>query len=86
VSLNIKNERVHDLVRQAAARTGKSQTSVVEEALRRYLDQLERERSQADRDRRVDELLADIHARIAADPRSYDSSTDFLYDENGLPA
>lgn len=30
MSLNIKNQRVHDLARQAAAATGRSQTSVIE--------------------------------------------------------
>ena len=33
MSLNIKNERVHALAREAARITGKSQTGVIEEAL-----------------------------------------------------
>lgn len=37
MSLNIKNQRVHDLARQAAAATGRSQTSVIELALERLL-------------------------------------------------
>ena len=86
MSLNIKNERVHELARRAAARTGKSQTSVIEDALRRYLDELDRADSRAAKDKRLYEILDDIHARIAADPERYDFSTDFLYDENGLPA
>jgi antitoxin VapB len=86
MSLNIKNERVHALVRQAADRTGRSQTSVVEEALREYLDRLEQEHSRVEKDRRVDEILADMHARLAAIPGGLDLSTDYLYDENGLPA
>ena len=36
MSLNIKNEHVHQLARDAAARTGLSQTGVIEEALRLY--------------------------------------------------
>lgn len=32
MSLNVKDEHVHDLVRRAAARTGLSQTRVVERA------------------------------------------------------
>lgn len=37
MSLNIKNERVHALAREAAAVTGKSQTGAIEEALERLL-------------------------------------------------
>ena len=37
MSLNIKNERVHDLAREAAQRTGQSQTRVIEVALLEYL-------------------------------------------------
>ncbi|WP_370289028.1 type II toxin-antitoxin system VapB family antitoxin [Nocardioides sp.] len=40
MSLNIKNERVHALAREAARITGKSQTSVIEEALVRLLADL----------------------------------------------
>jgi antitoxin VapB len=84
VSLNIKNERVHDLVRQAATLTGKSQTSVVEEALRRYLDELERESSAAARIQRIAEILAEFDRSGLAERMPV--NTDFLYDENGLPA
>ena len=37
MSLNIKNERVHALAREAARVTGKTQTGVIEEALERLL-------------------------------------------------
>ena len=37
MGLNIKNERVHELARQAAAATGKTQTDAIEEALTRLL-------------------------------------------------
>ena len=37
MSLNIKNEKVHDLARAAARLTGKSQTAVIAEALEHYL-------------------------------------------------
>ncbi len=37
MGLNIKNEHVHDLARQAARVTGKSQTAAIEEALERLL-------------------------------------------------
>ena len=87
MSLNIKNEQVHELVRRAAKLTGKSQTSVVEDALRAYLDNLDRETSRQARRQRLDEILAEMHAIVAADPDRFDLSTDFLYDpETGLPA
>lgn len=86
MSLNIKNERVHDLVREASRLTGKSQTSVVEDALRAYLERIEREQSRAEKDKRLYDALARIDARVAARPEDYDFSSDFLYDENGLPA
>ena len=82
MSLNIKNERVHELAREAARRTGKSQTSVIEEALRTYLEALEREQSEDKRWAAVEELLVDLRRRLAG----ADLSTDFLYDENGMPA
>ena len=88
VSLNIKNERVHELARELAARTGKSQTAVIEEALRRYRDELGgTEADIVDRRDRALALLADMRERLAAIPGGLDLSTDFLYDdETGLPA
>lgn len=40
MSLNIKNERTHELVRELAELTGMSQTSAVEDAVRRRLAEL----------------------------------------------
>lgn len=84
MSLNIKNERVHEMARQAAARTGKSQTSVIEKALRRYLDELDRETSREAKDKRLYEILEDMQQRIAAVGGLMDHND--LYDERGLPA
>jgi antitoxin VapB len=82
VSLNIKNEHVHDMVRQAAARTGKSQTSVVEEAVRRYLEELEREQ----RLERLDETLSEMR-RLIREQGGLALRPEDLYDpETGLPA
>ena len=55
VSLNIKNEHVHDLVRQAAERTGLSQTST------RHRD---RPAWQARLSRKVDDLVASLDLRV----------------------
>lgn len=82
MSLNIKNERVHDLVRELAKLTGQNQTSAVEMAVVRMLAE---ERSE--RDDRAQRLLA-IADRAAAhmtDGLSREEMDDFLYDEYGLP-
>jgi antitoxin VapB len=91
VSLNIKNERTHALVRELAERTGLSQTSAVEEAVVRYLreltasdiDRAEEERVAARR-ARVDLVRAQIEATVHL-PRDFRQKADeALYDENGL--
>lgn len=82
VSLNIKNERVHDLVRQAAKITGKSQTSVVEEALRKYLDDIARE----DRLREADEILAEMRKIIRESGVPLMRHEDLYDPVTGLPA
>lgn len=85
MSLNIKNERVHQLAREAARRTGKTQTSVLEEALVRLLAELDREPNIEDRRAKVRRLLVDVDARLTEDDRAR-MSTDHLYDKQGLPA
>jgi antitoxin VapB len=85
VSLNIKNERVHALVREAARRTGKSQTGVVEEALTKFLDGVERPSKSGERLAAALEIAADFERRLSAEDRKRLSS-DELYDERGLPA
>jgi antitoxin VapB len=76
VSLNIKNERVHAMAREAAERLGTTQTGAIEEALRRLLAQ-----GTETRRARIDVILADMRARIGEAPLD----TDELYDEGGLP-
>jgi antitoxin VapB len=86
MSLNIKNEHVHELAREAARRTGKSQTSIVEEALTKFLADLDY--SPTAIEARTADLLAiaqDFHARTAATDEG-PLSADWLYDdETGLP-
>jgi antitoxin VapB len=80
VGLNIKSERVHALAREAAARSGLTQTSAIEEALRRYLDDL----SRAERRERAEEILADLRSELAGQDLHRDIEE--LYDaETGLP-
>ena len=76
MSLNIKNERVHDLAREAARRTGMNQTSVIEAALERLLAQLDYEAGT------IDQLIAGLQRDVGGHGRL---STDELYDDAGLP-
>jgi len=85
MSLNIKNERTHALVRELAVMSGMSQTEAVEDAVRRRIEQLS-----TDTDRalvgRLDGVMA-LAAEISSGllPRSFDDVNEWLYDENGLP-
>ena len=84
MSLNIKNERTHALVRQLADRTGLSQTSVVEEAVRRWLEELETEPST--RLARVDAIVRQIQVELTDHEReALMQASDDMYDESGLP-
>ena len=83
MSLNIKNEKTHRLVRQLARLTGESMTAAVEKAVEERLERV----------RKTDENnLAERLMKIAKECgplwkepyRSIDHS-DLLYDEKGLP-
>ena len=85
MSLNIKNEHVHDLAREAARRTGKSQTSVIEEALEKFLADLGHERRQIGLKEDIMAIVEDFQARLTPEDRER-MTTDWLYDdETGLP-
>ena len=80
MSLNIKDERIHDLVREAASRTGLSQTRVVEKAITDLLEELDAEDAHSG----LDELLERVYLELSATegPVDFDS----LYDPStGLP-
>jgi antitoxin VapB len=84
MTLNIKNEETHRLVRQLAELTGQSQTSAVEDAVRRRLAELTREQEVERRYR----VLGEIADRASAAASTEWLNTDWdevLYDENGLP-
>ena len=91
MSLNIKNERVHALAREAARVTGKTQTGVIEEALERLLKEYGDDGpAAADRRRRLDAIHA-LQESWRSQPRN-DSpdrirELEDLYDPaTGLPA
>lgn len=86
MSLNIKNERVHEMVRRLAELTGQSQTSAVEDAVRRRLEEMSAS-VRADEQRRHDEFdhaLKRLQSLPDVGP-SYEEIMDDMYDEMGLP-
>lgn len=88
MSLNIKNERVHALAREAARVTGKSQTSVIEEALELLLAEYGVDREKQ-RIRRTIESVQHIVAEYHSDTTQVNGEIlriEDLYDETtGLP-
>ena len=84
MSLNIRKPRVHELAREAAARTGQSRTSVIEVALERYLESLGGSDDEGARHDRLEQTLRRLDALLTDEDRR-DLSTDDLYDERGLP-
>lgn len=88
MSLNIKNQRVHELARQAASVTGKSQTGAIEEALERLLRDYGADPDAARISRTMD-LVRGIAAEYSADPGRGDlviRRVEDLYDaKTGLP-
>lgn len=86
MSLNIKNERVHEMVRRLAELTGQSQTSAVEDAVRRRLEEMTSEIVATEQARR--QRIRDAIFRAQALPDigpSYEEIMDDMYDELGLP-
>jgi antitoxin VapB len=86
VSLNIKNERTHALVRELATLTGMSQTDAVTDAVQRRIAELKRE-TDGEREARVQRILA-LAAEMAPgfrDAWGDKDPTEDLYDERGLP-
>lgn len=84
MSLNIKNEHTHRLVRELAEASGSSQTAAVEDAVARRLAEV---RAVAgERDARIDLALSRIRAALSEEDREalrHDAAE--LYDEAGLP-
>lgn len=86
MSLNIKNERVHALAREAAEVTGRSQTGAIELALERLLEEHRAEQRKLDKQQRGEALLEWIRANITDEDRqAIDRAVEEMYDEDGLP-
>ncbi|WP_256841551.1 type II toxin-antitoxin system VapB family antitoxin [Ornithinimicrobium cryptoxanthini] len=88
MGLNIKNQRVHDLAREAARLTGKSQTAVIEEALERLLQERGADPEAAAVSRTIDAVRV-IAAEYSHDPGIRDRvihRVEDLYDDRvGMP-
>lgn len=86
--MNIKNERVHNLAREAARIAGKTQTAVIEEALERLLRDYAADPDEAGVARTL-ERIRGIAADYAEHPGRGDlaiNRVEDLYDEGtGLP-
>ena len=88
MSLNIKNQRVHDLAREAARVTGKSQTSAIEEALVKLLREYDADPVDMERRRRLQSIreILDWFEQNPGDADSEINTIEDLYDEeSGLP-
>jgi antitoxin VapB len=83
MSLNIKNEETHRLVRQLARLTGESMTAAVDNAVRERLERVRRDKKGS-----LAERLLQIGRECAAhmkEPYLSIDHGDMLYDEKGLP-
>jgi antitoxin VapB len=83
MSLNIKNEDTHGLVRELARLTGESQTAAVDTAVRERLARIRRLRGAGLADRLL-AIGADAAHRLPEQLRTAEHG-DLLYDESGLP-
>lgn len=89
MALNIKNERVQALAREAALRTGKTQTGVIEEALALYLttvgDPATKGGSLGQRAAEIQRLVGELTVELTEeDRRAIREGLDDLYDDHGL--
>jgi antitoxin VapB len=88
MGLNIKNERVHELARQAARLTGKSQTGAIEEALETLLRAYGADPTEARISRKIDAVRGLVAAYVADrgnGEREIDRVEDLYDDTTGLP-
>ncbi len=83
MSLNIKNEKTHRLVRQLAKVTGESMTAAVEKAVEERLERV-RKNDRTDLAERLRKIAKECGPLWKEPYRSIDHG-DLLYDEKGLP-
>jgi antitoxin VapB len=83
MSLNIKNERTHRLVRELARATGESMTAAVDKAVQERLERVRRNKKG-----NLAERLLQIGRECAPlwkEPYKSMDHGELLYDEKGLP-
>lgn len=86
MGLNIKNVRTVELVRELARRTGLSQTSAVEEAVRAKLAEVDAGTGRDERRANVHKLLDDLDRSLTARQKNQiRADAQQLYDDHGLP-
>lgn len=88
MDLNIKNERVCTLAKEAARVTGRTQTGAIEEALERLLAEYGVDPAAAEAERRYQHARRIVleYAQDPGDPDSEIRTPEDLYDEaTGLP-
>jgi antitoxin VapB len=83
MSLNIKNEETHRVVRQLARLTGESMTAAVDKAVRERLERVRKKEGKGMAERLM-EISRDCAKRLKEPYRSIDHG-ELLYDEKGLP-
>lgn len=83
MSLNIKNEETHRLVRQLSRLTGESMTAAVDKAVRERLERV-REAKNGNLVERLLKIGRECAAHLKEPYRSIDHG-ELLYDEKGLP-
>ena len=83
MSLNIKNEKTHRLVRELARTTGESMTAAVENAVKERLERVRRDKK-GDLAERLLQIGREC-APLWKEPYKSMDHGDLLYDEKGLP-
>ena len=81
MSLNIKNEETHQLVRQLAKITGESMTAAVDKAVRERLERLRVKSKEG----MAEKLMKIARSSGPLWKKPYISLEELLYDEKGLP-
>ncbi|HRW19379.1 MAG TPA: type II toxin-antitoxin system VapB family antitoxin [Dermatophilaceae bacterium] len=86
MALNIKNERVCRLAKQAAELTGQSQVSALEQALEALIADVQRDRERERRVRLTRELIEEGRGTVTDEDREWTRRfMEEMYDEDGLP-
>ncbi|MGD0521381.1 MAG: type II toxin-antitoxin system VapB family antitoxin [Terracidiphilus sp.] len=83
MSMNIKNDETHKLVRELAKLTGESMTTAIRVAVRERIERVEIEKDVGLADRLL--AIAKAAAPLWREPYRSTEHGDLLYGEDGLP-